>query len=129
MKDKDMLKDQAHLRLQKSTNALFAIPFAFQVWQITLCNQAEHASLYRKVRFFKIAGLVGATAAGAYEYLKMRQKWTYYNRFYPEATELQKTLNRDAMMFKESAYKEVPTKDRVALTDDIRTQQMYAQMY
>ena len=33
------------------------------------------------------------------------------------------------MMFKENNYKPVSTADRVKLTDDAKTQQMYAQMY
>jgi len=32
LKDKDILKDQAHLKLTKTTNALFALPLFFQLW-------------------------------------------------------------------------------------------------
>ena len=44
--------------------------------------------MYRRVRFFKSVAFAGAMAASTYEYLNMRKKWTYYNQFYPEATEL-----------------------------------------
>jgi hypothetical protein len=129
LKDKDILKDQAHMKLKQSTSALFAIPFAFQLWQISLCNQQESIAMYRRVRFFKSVAFTGAVAAATLEYLNMRKKWTYYNQFYPEATELQKTLHRDAMMFKESNYKPKTTDERAKLMQDAKTQQMYAQMY
>ena len=74
--------------------------------------------MYRRVRFFKTVGFFGALASTTYSYIEMRRKWTYYDRFYPEATELQKTLTRDAMMYKEQSYKPVSTEDRVELIRD-----------
>ena len=73
-----------------------SVSFFFQMWQIGLTGNEASVSLYRKVRFFKTASLVGAFALGAYEMHKLQDKWTYYNRFYPEATELQKGLEREA---------------------------------
>lgn len=69
LKDKDILKDQAHIKLTQTTNALFALPLFFQFWQIGLMNNTAQLSLYKKVRFFKIVGFVGAVAAGSYEYV------------------------------------------------------------
>jgi hypothetical protein len=109
LKDKDILKDQAHLKLTKTTNALFALPLFFQLWQISLTNKSECVNLYRKVRFFKVLGFFGAVGFGSWEYVQMRHKWHYYNKFYPEPTELQKTLNRDAMIYKENSFKNVST--------------------
>lgn len=31
-KDKDLLKDQAHIKLTDKVNTLMAVPFFFQVW-------------------------------------------------------------------------------------------------
>jgi hypothetical protein len=83
-----------------------SVPFFFQMWQIGLTGNEASVSLYRKVRFFKTASLIGAFAFGAYEMHKLQNKWTYYNRFYPEPTELQKGLEREALMFKESTFAE-----------------------
>jgi len=61
----------------------------------------------------KMLTFFGSIAVGTYEMIQMRKQWTYYDRFYPEPTELQKTLFRDAMMFKESAYSESSVQDKL----------------
>ena len=57
----------------------------------------------------------------------LEKKWTYLNRVYPEPTELQKTLYRDAMMFKEQKYQEKSIEERTKL--DATTVKIYEQMY
>ncbi len=80
------------------------LPAAFQVWQILLVNNVEKIALYRKVRLLKAITLFGAVGLGFKEKLNLEYQWEYYNRFYPEPTELQRTLTREALLFKESAY-------------------------
>ena len=51
-------------------------------------NHPDSIQLYRRVRILKAATFFGAVALGSYELVNMRKQWTYYDRFYPEATEL-----------------------------------------
>jgi len=59
----------------------------------------------------------------------MRKQWTYYDRFYPEATELQKTLSREAMMFKEQNYQLSSVEDKLKKLEDPNVRMIYSQMY
>ena len=66
---------------------------------------------------------------GAYEMIQMQKKWTYYNRFYPEATELQKSLEREAFSFKESPFVEKSTEERMAITNNPSLKFNYERFY
>lgn len=77
------------------------IPFFFQLSQLYLVNVQSSVALYNKVRICKSLTLLGAGALATLEFLKVKKQWQYYDRFYPEPTELQKALTRDAMIFKE----------------------------
>ena len=47
----------------------------------------------RKTKYF---ALIGGYAAIMMERFNLEKRWTYYDRFYPEATTLQKTLTDEA---------------------------------
>lgn len=66
-KDKDLLKDQAYLKSTSKIDALFTLPFAFQIWQLSLINHECSSSLYKKVRYLKTFTFWGALAIGSYE--------------------------------------------------------------
>ncbi len=87
----------------------------------------EKIAIYRKVRALKFVSLLGACALGFREKLQLEYQWQYYNRFYPEPTELQKTLTREALSFKESQYQAPSQEDRTRL--DVDTAKIYEQMY
>ena len=129
VKDKDLLKDQAHVKLTHKVNALFLVPTAFQFWHLSLMNHPAQRALCQKVRWFKIVSLIGATAVGSYELLNMRKKWDYYDHFYPEPTELQKTLNRDALIFRENGFKPETSEQKLAKLQNPELTQIYGQMY
>ena len=48
--------------------------------------------------------LVGAFAMAWNEKLLVEKKWAYYNRFYPEATQLQRQLINDANVIKQQEF-------------------------
>ena len=106
-----------------------SVPFVFQLWQLGLTGHECSTSLYRKVRFLKSASLLGAFAFGAYEMHKLQNKWTYYNRFYPEPTELQKAIDREAFMFKESAMADKTVEERMASMASPDAKNKYARFY
>ena len=106
VQDKDILKNDAHMQYSKTVSALMTPVMFFQFWQMGLSGHASQLAMYRKVRIFKVGTLIGAVSIGAYEMHRLQKKWTYYNRFYPESTELQKSLEREAMSFKENNFKE-----------------------
>ena len=108
-------------------SSLFLFPAAFQVWQILLVNNPEKLALYRKVRILKAISLIGAFAFGFREKLHLEYQWDYYNRFYPEPTELQRTLTREAMLFKENAYQPRSQEDLTKI--DVDSAKIYEQMY
>ena len=63
---------------------------------------------------FKTASVIGALSLGMWEYTNLRKRMTFYDRFYPEPTELQRKLAQEAAMFSENAYREESTEERVA---------------
>ena len=126
-KDKDVLKNQTFQRYSQKVGALFLLPLAFQFGQLYLVNNVEKLALYRKVRILKSLTFVGALALGVKEKLNLEYQWQYYDRFYPEPTELQKTLTRDAFAFKESQYEVPSEEERTRIDQD--TAKIYEQMY
>lgn len=129
VKDKDLLKDQAHIKTSQKVSTLMTVPFFFQLWQLSLVNHPDSIQLYRRVRILKAATFLGAVALSSYELINMRKQWTYYDRFYPEATELQKTLSREAMMFKEQNYQLSSVEDKLKKLEDPNVRMIYSQMY
>ena len=127
LKDKDILKNQSFQKYATRVGTLFLLPTAFQVWQILLVNNTEKLALYKKVRILKSISLIGAFALGFREKLNLEYQWNYYNRFYPEPTELQKTLTREAQLFKETAYQPRSVEDLTKM--DVDSQKIYEQMY
>ena len=127
VKDKDILKNQTFEKFSQRVGTLFLLPLAFQVWQLSLVNNFDKLALYRKVRIFKFLSFAGACALGFREKLSLEYQWQFYDRFYPEATELQKTLTREAMAFKENLYTEPTQDERTKINvDDAK---IYEQMY
>ena len=59
----------------------------------------------------------------------LTQQWTYYDRFYSEPTQLQKTLLRDAMIFKEKAYQVTSIDQKLVKVEDPEIRLIYSQMY
>ena len=70
---------------------------------------------------------MSALGLGVFEKFALEKQWTYLNRLYPEPTELQKTLYREAMLYKEIDYQEKDQKDKLRI--DPTTKQIYTQMY
>ena len=85
------------------------VPLGFQAWQISLVSQADKVALYKKVRLFKTFSFIGACSLGLWEYSNLRKQMTFYDRFYPEPTELQQKLSAEAAIFREKAYQQVST--------------------
>ena len=50
LKDKDILKNDAYLTNEARIKRVMLVPFAAQIWQLSLINQPEMMSLYRRVR-------------------------------------------------------------------------------
>ena len=95
-KDKDSCKNKAFEQYCVKMQVLFAVPVGFQMWQISVTNVVEKAALYKRIRHFKCAAMLGAVTLGMWEHVNMRKRMTFYDRFYPEPTELQRKLNMEA---------------------------------
>ena len=87
-KDKDFCKNEAYTSYKNKINALFVVPVALQFWQISLANVSAKANMYKQVRLFKTASIIGACSLSLWEYSTLRKRMTFYDRFYPEPTEL-----------------------------------------
>ncbi len=109
--------------------ALFAVPMALQIWQISIANVQNKVGLYKQVRMFKTAASIGAFSLGLWEYTNLRKKMTFYDRFYPEPTELQRKLASEAAMFRENTYRQESTEERMAKVEDPEKALKYAQFY
>ena len=78
---------------------------------------------------FKTVAMTSACILSLWEYSNLRKKMTFYDRFYPEQTELQRKLGEEALMFKEKAYKPETTEERMAKLADPEKVLKYAQFY
>ena len=116
--DKDNLKNEAFDKYSTKITTLMVPCLALQAWQLSLTGIEANVSMYRKVRIFKSAAVIGAFAFGSIELIKLQKVMTYYNRFYPEPTELQKSLEREAFSYKEHSYEEKTVAQRMAVVND-----------
>ena len=82
------------------------------------------------MRRVKVFSVIGAFAAIWNERAILEKKWTYYNRFYPEPTQLQRTLVQEAQIMRDreaAGIVEEPIEDKRYI--DPESQQMYSQFY
>ena len=86
-------------------------------------------SLYKQVRLFKSTAIIGACALGLWEYTNLRKRMTFYDKFYPEATDLQRKLTQEAAIYKRQAYVEETTEERMKKVQAPEKALKYAQLY
>ena len=132
LKDKDILKNQAFEKYTWNTSMLFMIPAALQVAQISQLNRPSRVPIYKYLRHLKIFSLFGGIACAFNEKLLMEKKWRYYDHFYPEPTQLQKTLVQDAQIQKireEAGLGEQEESLEEQQNLDPETTKVYEQMY
>ena len=67
VRDKDILKNDAHQQYSHTVSALMTPVALFQMWQMSLSGHAQSLALYRRVRVFKVGTLIGAVSLGTYE--------------------------------------------------------------
>ena len=53
------------------------------------------------MRQLKVLAFMGTFACFWHEKLTLEKKWNFYNRFYPEPTQLQRSLVTEAQMYRE----------------------------
>ena len=73
---------------------------------------------------------MGAFLCAWHERHMLKKKLTYYDRFYPEPTQLQRTLVQEAQIFKqrqEAGFQERTDADRTFI--DPETEKNYERMY
>ena len=130
LKDKDLSKNLAFDTYRKNTAVLFAIPAAFQFAQIYLTNRKSQVALFKYVRHLKCLTLIGSFACVWNEKLTLEKKWQFYDRFYPEPTQLQRALTTEAQIYveREARGMEDQTLQEKSYMDPA-TQKRYEQMY
>ena len=109
---------------------LMAIPMGLQLAEICKINIPAELGVYRYIRKVKYFALFGAFAAAYNEKYTLDKKMTYYDRFYPEPTQLQRALVQEAKMFKEREARGIREKTlEEKKVIDPETQKIYEQMY
>ena len=96
LKDKDLLKNQAFEKYKRNVAVLFAVPAGLQIAHISTINRTSQGPLFRSVRQLKVLAFLGSFACFWHEKLSLEKKWTFYNKFYPEPTQLQRSLVTEA---------------------------------
>ena len=95
-----------------------------------MLNKAGNVALYRfvqRVKFFSVLGFMGL---GFYETMMFEKKQKYYDRFYPEPTQLQRSLVTEAQVMlkrEEMGLDDESAEERAYM--DPRKQQTYSQFY
>ena len=102
-RDKDLLKEESYNQYCGKVCAFFGPALGLQIYQMSLINKPDMITRYTRVAQFKL------------------------NRFYPEPTEFQKNLSREADLF---LYRKENEKEFENKTDlGIRERMIYKQMY
>ena len=130
MKDKDALKNEAFYQYQKKVGFLFAVPAGLQLAHICYINRAAHVPLCKYLRQLKVMALLGSFGCVWYEKIALEKKWQFYNRFYPEPTQLQRSLVAETQVYLERdlmGLKEATIEEKAHL--DPESQMKYEQMY
>lgn len=81
------------------------------------------------MRAFKTISLAGGLLFGLYEWSNLQRKWKYIDRFYPEPTQLQKTLEKEALVYKENKYRMPSVEERMRLLENPSLTRQYSQFY
>ena len=131
LKDKDILKTKAFESYEQKVNVLFAWPAVFQVAQISQLNRPSRLQYYKFFRNMKIFTFFGSFAMVMHEKMLLEKKWRYFDRFYPEATQLQRTLIAEAEVIRDldarGLLKERSIEDKSYIDPD--TEKIYESMY
>ena len=129
--DKDICKDKTYLDYQKKCGGLMMIPMGLTVAQISLLGKdpSIFSGTYMKIRVLKTIALGGALALCLNESVAMRKQLTYYDRFYPEATQLQKQLTKEAQIFAENEFENETVEQRLRRMKDPSYVNNYRQFY
>ena len=130
LKDKDLLKNQAWSDYRRNVGTLFVLPFALQCAQISNINRPSRLGLFRYLRNLKVFAFIGASSLMFNEKLKLEKKWRYYDRFYPEPTQLQRTLVDEARVVKTleaQGYEDRDLDEKLEMSPE--TRKTYEQMY
>ena len=96
--DKDNCKDKAFLEYEKKCRGMMALPMGLTMIQMASLSQDASImnSAYLKLRVLKTIALGGALVLCLNETSNFKKQLTYYDRFYPEMTGLQKQLTQEA---------------------------------
>lgn len=129
LKDKDFEKNALHIAFENKIHALMFVPFCAQLYQLGLSGHAESVHRYKQVRAFKTLSLAGGLLFGMYEWSTLQRKWKYIDRFYPEPTQLQKTLEKEALVYKENKYRMPTVQERMQLLENPTLARQYSQFY
>ena len=125
--DKDWLKDEAYLKFSYSTKFFFAAPMGLQVYQFLLAGNPASKAQYANIAKYKWFSFVGALTYGLWAHFRLYSKWDLINKEYPEPTQYQQTLKKEAQLFllRNEKEKEYASKSEIGIFDKITYQQMY----
>ena len=123
VREKDLQKEETYVKYCNAVSLGLAFPLGFQIYQIFLINKPDNVAKYNKIRQLKWASVMVATGLGLYHLFDLDKKWEYLDRFYPEKSEYQKNLAREAEMFVLRGKQEAKTSFTNSETD------VYKKMY
>ena len=121
--EKDILKEEAFAKYSKGVSLALWVPVLLQGYQLTLVNKPELVTKLNRIRQLKWLSALGATAFGLFHTFELDKRWEYLDRIYPEKTEYQKNLSREAELYKLRGEQEEKKQFSTAETD------VYKRMY
>ena len=71
--------------------------------------------------------MIGSFGAVWWEKSQLEKKWSYYDKYYPEATQLQRTLVQEASIIKDRNIQEIAAENKREL--DPEEEKIYSQFY
>ena len=130
LKDKDSLKNQSFFQYQTRALALVSVPVCLQMAHISLLNRPNFGVQCSFVRQLKAIACIGSFTMIWYERSQLQKKWRYYDRLYPEPTQLQKSLVTEAEVYQirdKMGIQEKTLAEKSIITPEV--QRTYTQLY
>ena len=130
LKDKDRLKNAAYESYRNKVVALAAVPAFSSLAQIYYMNRVGFGAHHKFWLHIKVMSAFGGLLFIYHERGNLQKKWQYYDRLYPEPTQLQKSLVTEAEMYakrEQLGIKEQTLEEKSVL--DPVTRREYTQMY
>ena len=101
LREKDVLLNQARDRSVNKAGPFLLLPFGLHLYQSHIAGNGAGSAQVGQIRMLKFISIIAAAGIGMYYYSEFDRQKEYLHRTFPEMSEYQKNIAREAQRFKE----------------------------